>query len=102
MFLILNPDEPQVPPAPPAVVESYDRAVPAPREPVIDEAAVDRVVDLILGDSPHSARKVAGTAMCLTCRAEWPCGPTIRLIVSAGRGKAAVEAAEGTWLDGAR
>lgn len=108
MFLILSPsDEPQIPPAPPAHVASYDRATPAPlqrrrTEIVIDDAAVDRVVALILGESPHSAYNVRGNPTCLTCKAAWPCQPTLALILSSARGGlAAVEAAEDDYLDGA-
>lgn len=116
MFCIL-PDESGIPEAPSAHVVSLDRAIPKPRssrEPsnstratidrlqaAFDEDAVDMVVGLILGDSPHGARIVADVPTCLTCQVKWPCPPTIVLIKAAARGTTAVQAAEGTFLGGA-
>lgn len=114
MFLIMCPDEPSIPEAPPAAIATYDRpaAPPMPRRPdepaphhplideliaVFDEDAIDQVVTLILGESPHSAHMTSGEAVCLTCQTNWPCLATLVLIKSATKGLAAVHEAEGTF-----
>lgn len=76
---------------------AVDRLADASDAEGFDEVALDLIVDLILGGSPHSAKHVAGIPTCITCQVQWPCPPTVTLILSARGGTSAVEAAKAAY-----
>lgn len=95
MFLILTPDEPHIPPAPPAAIATYARPAPVidPRPTVLaawkpaaelQEIALQMAEDVLTGADPlHVARQVEGQATCPTCETSWPCPPIVKVLKTA-------------------